>query len=142
MPQFAVCYAPSASVQPSNTTKTGSFYIGTMAVRNWDMFVNQTGISNTRFFASPLTSSGYIMAIPNPNTSSFGGVTQPQFFQSTTVADATFILMCSYILKTYKANGQVGTPPVNAAGCSSTSDCMTQFTTAGWYQNYQFITPA
>ena len=142
MPQFAVCYAPSASAQPTFTSKTGSFYIGTMGVHNWDALVAQTSISSTRFFASPLTSSGYIMAIPNPDTSSFGGITQPQFFQSTTVADATFIQMCSYILKTYKANGQVGSPPVNAVGCSSASDCMTQFTTAGWYQNYQFSAPA
>jgi hypothetical protein len=168
MALYAIAYAPSISGgTPSNTQKTGSFYIGNLAggVRSWNGTLTQTGSSgNTQFFASPNANlvgstpdSGYIMAIPSPSGSGpapYTAVDKPQFFRSQlsnnasgqvtgSLTDAAFISTCSYILKTYTALGSVNiSSPVNLLGCSSVGDCQTQFTNAGWFQSYGFNAPA
>lgn len=142
--QIAVCYAPNATGTPANSAKTGSFYIGNMNTRAWGVTVAQTVGGNTQFFASPITSSGYIAAIPKSGPVDFGGVTQPQFFQSTSIADGPFIAMCSYILKNYTTAGAVNPgSPADPTGCTATAaDCITKFNTAGWFTNYGLIVPA
>jgi hypothetical protein len=149
--QLAIAYAPGLSGgQPANTSRTGSFLIGNMNTRVWNMVVPQSS-SNTQYFASPITSSAYVMAIPNLSasvtTGPFVGIDQPQFYYSlvngaASLTDGAFISTCSYILKNYKADGSVGSPPVDVLGCSSVGDCQSKFTAAGWFQSYGFVTPA
>ena len=149
--QLAIAYAPNLSGgQPANTSATGSFLIGNMNTRAWNMPVTQT-TTNTQYFASPITSSAYVMAIPNLSASvtlgPFTGLDQPQFYYSLlngspSLADGAFISTCSYILKTYKTDGSVGSPPADEFGCFSVGDCQTKFTAAGWFQSYGFIPPA
>ena len=149
--QLAIAYAPNLSGgQPANTSQTGSFLIGNMNTRAWNMVIPQT-TTNTQYFASPITSSAYVMAIPNLSASvtlgPFTGLDQPQFYYSllngaASLTDGAFILTCSYILKNYKADGSVGSPPVDVLGCSSVGDCQSKFTAAGWFQSYGFVTPA
>ena len=149
--QLAIAYAPGLSGgQPANTSRTGSFLIGNMNTRVWNMVVPQSS-SNTQYFASPVTSSAYVMAIPNLSASvtlgPFVGLDQPQFYYSllngvASLTDGAFISTCSYILKNYKADGSVGSPPVDVLGCSSVGDCQSKFTSAGWFQSYGFVTPA
>jgi len=148
MTKYAVAYAPNATAQPANTSKTGSFYIGNTATRSWNQAVAQTTV-NTLFAMSPDDSGSYVIAIPNPSpspASPWSGLNAPQFYFSLTSGapaktDAAFISTCSYILKTYKSDGTVGTPPINAAGCISVGDCQTQINTVGW-QSYGFVPPA
>ena len=149
--QLAIAYAPNLSGgQPANTSATGSFLIGNMNTRVWNMPVTQT-TTNTQYFASPVTSSAYVMAIPNLSASvtlgPFVGLDQPQFYYSllngvASLTDGAFISTCSYILKNYKADGSVGSPPVDVLGCSSVGDCQSKFTSVGWFQSYGFVTPA
>ena len=149
--QLAIAYAPNLSGgQPANTSATGSFLIGNMNTRAWNMVIPQT-TTNTQYFASPITSSAYVMAIPNLSASvtlgPFTGLDQPQFYYSllngaASLTDGAFISTCSYILKNYKADGSVGSPPVDVLGCSSVGDCQSKFTAAGWFQSYGFVTPA
>jgi len=149
--QLAIAYAPNLSGgQPANTSATGSFLIGNMNTRSWNMPVTQT-TTNTFYFASPITSSAYVMAIPNPLKPATGGLfeglDQPQFYYSllngvASLTDGAFISTCSYILKNYKTDGSVGSPPADIAGCTNTSDCKTKFTAAGWFQSYGFLAPA
>ena len=149
--QLAIAYAPNLSGgQPANTSATGSFLIGNMNTRAWNMVIPQT-TTNTQYFASPITSSAYVMAIPNLSASvtlgPFTGLDQPQFYYSllngaASLTDGAFILTCSYILKNYKADGSVGSPPVDVLGCSSVGDCQSKFTAAGWFQSYGFGAPA
>jgi hypothetical protein len=142
MPQIAVAYSPTATGGTSGTVQTGSFYLGNMiAGKTWNQTVTATG-GNTFFYASPLTASSYIMAIPKAGASP----TQPQFFASLlngalSKTDGAFISTCSYILRNYQANGTVGQPGANPAGCSSVPDCQTQFTATGWFQNYNWVAP-
>lgn len=144
MAQFAITYAPNLSGgAPANTTQTGSFYIGNLIQgRTWNQVVPQTTV-NTLFYASPNDVDGYLMAIPKPGASP----DQPQFYKSlgaggaASKTDAAFINTCSYILKTYQANGTVGQPPANPAGCASVADCKTQFNATGWWQSYGFTAP-
>ena len=148
MTKYAVAYAPNATAQPGNTSKTGSFYIGNTATRSWNQAVAQT-TTNTLFAASPNDTDGYLIALRNPNptpVSPWSGLDAPQFFKSllngaASKTDAAFISTCSYILKTYKTDGTVGSPPINAVGCSSVGDCQTQINTVGW-QSYGFVAPA
>lgn len=163
MALYAIAYAPALTGgTPSNTQQTGSFYVGNLAsgVRAWNNTLAQTGRASTQFFASPIAniSNGnpYVMAIPSPSGSGpapFTDVDKPQFFYSQlpsngtgavtgSLTDAAFITTCSYILKTYQADGTVGLPPVNALGCTSVGDCQSQFTAAGWFQSYGFNAPA
>lgn len=146
MAQYAVAYAPNLSGgAPANTTQTGSFYIGDMNRGPWNQTLTQT-TTNTYFCASPMDTSAYIIALPNPSPSSpFNGTTAPQFFHSlsngaASKTDAAFISTCSYILKNYKADGTVGAPPINPAGCSTVTDCKTEINTVGW-QSYGFTAP-
>ena len=147
MAQFAVAYAPNLSGgQPANTTATGSFYIGNMINgRTWNQTVTQT-TTNTFFCASPDDTNGYLIALPNPSPSApFNGTTAPQFFKSLasgapSKTDAAFITTCSYILQNYKADGTVGQPPIDGAGCGSVADCRTKINTVGW-QSYGFVAP-
>ena len=149
--QLAIAYAPNLTGgQPPNTSATGSFLIGNMNTRAWNMVVPQN-TTNTQYFASPITSSAYVMAIPNLSASvtlgPFTGLDQPQFYYSllngvASLTDGAFISTCSYILKNYKADGSVGSPPVDVLGCSSVGDCQSKFTAAGWFQSYGFGAPA
>lgn len=147
MAQYAVAYAPNLSGgQPANTVKTGSFYIGQMINgRTWNQVVPQT-TANTYYVASPVDTSAYIIALPNPNPSApFTGLNAPQFFASLlngalSKTDGAFISTCDYILKNYKADGTTGTPKINAAGCASVPDCQTQINAVGW-QSYGFVAP-
>jgi hypothetical protein len=153
--QYAIAFAPSINGgQPANTSKTGSFLIGNMNTRAWNMVVPQTS-SNTLYYASPLTTSAYILALPNKSQSisPVSPVTdQPEFFYSmiggvASLTDGGFIATADYCLKRYDLNGvPVGYSGSGAAaqatGCSSVVDCQTKFTTAGWFQNYGFIVPA
>jgi len=154
MAQYAIAYAPALTGgTPSNTQQTGSFYVGnlTSGVRAWNNVVPQS-TTNTIFFASPLANVGngapYVMAMPNPNQPApFAGLDQPQFFYSQTggsfsLTDGAFISTCSYMLKSYKTDGSVGSPPVDVLGCTSVGDCKTKFTAAGWFQSYGFNPPA
>jgi len=143
MPQIAVAYSPTATGGTSGTVQTGSFYLGNMVTgKTWNQTVTATG-GNTFFYASPLTASSYIMAIPKAGASP----TQPQFFASLnngalSQTDGAFISTCAYILKNYQADGKIAQPGVNPAGCSSVPDCQTQFTATGWFQNYNWVAPA
>jgi hypothetical protein len=150
--QLAIAYAPNLSGgQPANTSATGSFLIGNMNTRSWNMPVTQT-TSNTFYFASPITSSAYVMAIPNPLKPAtgglFAGLDQPQFYYSlvngvASLTDAAFITTCSYILKHYTAAGVIDSVnPVGPAGCADVSGCKAAFTSAGWFQSYGFLPPA
>ena len=154
--QLAIAYAPSLSGgQPANTSRTGSFLIGNMNTRAWNMVVPQTGSSNTLYYASPLTSSAYILALPKLSSSITQGnppVDQPQFFYSmvggaASLTDGAFISTADYCLKRYDINGRVvgysgsGTA-ANPAGCASVAACQAAFTSSGWFQNYGFIPPA
>ena len=150
--QLAIAYAPNLSGgQPANTAVTGSFLIGNMNTRAWNMAITQT-TTNTQYFASPVTSSAYVMAIPkisaSVTTGPFTGLDQPQFFYSmingtATLNDAAFITTCDWILKHYTANGTVNSVnPVNPAGCASVGACQAAFTSAGWFQSYGFVSPA
>jgi hypothetical protein len=155
--QYAIAYAPSINGgQPANTSKTGSFLIGNMNTRAWNMVVPQTSsASNTLYYASPLTTSAYILALPNrsQSISSVSPVTdQPQFYQSmvggvASLTDGGFIATANYCLKSYDIKGvPVGYSGSSTAaeptGCSSVVDCQNKFTTAGWFQNYGFTPPA
>ena len=151
--QLAIAYAPNLNgAQPPNTSQTGSFLIGNMNTRAWNMVVPQT-TTNTQYFASPITSSAYVMAIPrisaSVTTGPFVGIDQPQFYYSQTgnqaysLTDGAFILTCDWLLKHYTANGTVdGVNPVNPAGCASVGACQAAFTSAGWFQSYGFLAPA
>ena len=152
MAQYAIAYAPNLSGgQPANTSATGSFLIGNMTTRAWDMGIPQT-TTNTQYFASPLANIGngapYIIALPNPaKPAPFTGLDQPQFFYSQTggafsLTDGAFIATCDYILKTYQADGSVGQPSVNPAGCNSVPNCQSALTAAGFFQSYGFTPPA
>ncbi len=58
--QLAIAYAPNLSGgQPANTSATGSFLIGNMNTRAWNMVIPQT-TTNTQYFASPITSSAFV----------------------------------------------------------------------------------
>jgi len=155
--QYAIAYAPSINGgQPANTSKTGSFLIGNMNTRAWNMVVPQTSsASNTLYYASPLTTSAYILALPNrsQSISPVNPVTdQPEFFYSllngvASLTDGAFIATADYCLKRYDINGvPVGYSgsgaAANPAGCASVATCQAAFTTAGWFQNYGFIVPA
>ena len=155
--QYAIAYAPSINGgQPPNTSKTGSFLIGNMNTRAWNMVVPQTAsASNTLYYASPLTTSAYILALPNRSQSispTLPETDQPEFFYSllngvATRSDAAFISTADYCLKRYDVNGvPVGYSgsgaAANPAGCASVGTCQAAFTTAGWFQNYGFIIPA
>ena len=155
--QYAIAFAPSINGgQPPNTSKTGSFLIGNMNTRAWNMVVPQTSsASNTLYYASPLTTSAYILALPNrsQSISSVSPVTdQPEFFYSmiggvASLTDGGFIATANYCLKSYDINGvPVGYSgsgaAANPAGCASVATCQAAFTTAGWFQNYGFIVPA
>jgi hypothetical protein len=155
--QYAIAYAPSINGgQPPNTSKTGSFLIGNMNTRAWNMVVPQTSsASNTLYYASPLTTSAYILALPNrsQSISPVSPVTdQPEFFYSmiggvASLTDGGFIATANYCLKSYDINGvPVGYSgsgaAANPAGCASVATCQAAFTTAGWFQNYGFIVPA
>ena len=158
MAQYAIAYAPALTGgTPSNTQQTGSFYVGNLlsGVRTWNNTVPQSVGGNTLFFASPLANVGngapYVMAIPNPNKPStgglFAGLDQPQFFYSQTggafsLTDGAFIATCSYILKNYQVDGSVGSPPAEAGGCTSVVDCKNKFTAVGWFQSHGFTPPA
>ena len=151
--QLAIAYAPNLSGgQPANTQQTGSFLIGNMNTRAWSMGVTQT-TTNTFYFASPITSSAYVMAIPKISASvtlgPFTGLDQPQFYYSQlangsySLTDAAFILTCDWLLKHYTANGTVDSAfPVNPAGCAAVATCQSAFTSAGWFQSYGFVPPA
>ena len=125
MTKYAVAYAPNATAQPGNTSKTGSFYIGNTATRSWNQAVAQTTV-NTLFAMSPDDSGSYVIAIPNPSpspASPWSGLNAPQFFKSlhngaASKTDAAFIATCDYILKNYKSDGTTGTPKINPAGCA------------------------
>jgi len=150
--QYAIAFSPARSGgQPANTSATGSFLIGNMNTRAWNMVVPQTTTS-TQYFASPITSSAYVMAIPkisaSVTTGPFTGIDQPQFFYSQTgnqvysLTDGAFISTCDWILKHYTANGTVNSAsPVNPAGCASVGACQAAFTSAGWFQSYGFTPP-
>jgi len=153
---YAIAYAPNLSGgAPANTTNTGSFYIGNMNTRVWNQVVPQT-TTNTLYFSSPLTSSAYIMAIPNPKDARSSGIPpndQPQFYNSMingtpTLSDAAFIFTCDYILKNYDTTGRQiqysgsSGVPASATGCNTVVDCQNKFTVAGWFQNYGFNVPA
>jgi hypothetical protein len=155
--QYAIAYAPSINGgQPPNTSKTGSFLIGNMNTRAWNMVVPQTSsASNTLYYASPVTTSAYILALPNrsQSISSVNPVTdQPQFFYSmvggvASLTDAGFIATADYCLKRYDINGvPVGYSgsgaAANPAGCASVGACQSAFTAAGWFQSYGLIVPA
>ena len=154
--QLAIAYAPSLSGgQPANTSRTGSFLIGNMNTRAWNMVVLQTGSSNTLYYASPLTGSAYILALPNKLSSISPGVPatdQPEFYQSmiggvASLTDGGFIATANYCLKSYDLNGRpVGYSgsgaAANPAGCAAVATCQAAFTTAGWFQNYGFTPPA
>ena len=154
---LAIAYAPNLSGgAPANTVQTGSFIIGNLTPgRTWTQNIPQTSGGDTLFFASPPcnvnNAAPYIMAMPNPlkpaTQGFFEGLTQPQFFYSMTGGnfifnDAAFTEICSYMLKNYKTDGSVGSPPVDVLGCSSVGDCQSKFTSAGWFQSYGFIAPA
>ena len=150
--QLAIAYAPNLSgSQPANTVQTGSFIIGNMNTRAWDMAIPQT-TTNTQYFASPVTSSAYVMAIPkisaSVTTGPFTGLDQPQFFYSmvdgaATLNDAAFITTCDWLLKHYTANGTVDSAnPYNPVGCVAVGACQVAFTAAGWFTSYGFIAPA
>ena len=155
--QLAVAYAPNITGgQPANTSKTGSFYIGNMNTRAWNQVVPQTApASNTLYYASPLTSSAYVLIIPNASQSispTQPPTDQPEFFYSllngtATLSDAAFISTCDYVLKRYDAQGvPVGASgsgtAANPAGCATVSACQAAFTTLGWVTTYGFIPPA
>ena len=151
--QLAISYAPNLNgAQPPNTSKTGSFLIGNMNTRSWNQVVPQT-TTNTFYFASPITSSAYVMAIPrisaSVTTGPFVGLDQPQFYYSQlpngsySLTDGAFITTCDWLLKHYTANGTVdGANPVNPAGCLDVGGCQAAFTSAGWFQSYGFTAPA
>ena len=148
MAQYAITYAPNPNFATlSNTTQTGSFYIGNLVQgRIWNQEVLQT-TTNTLFFASPNDDDGYLMALPNPlKPAPFNGLDQPQFFKSLvngtpTKNDAAFIATCDYILKTYQTDGTVGQPPASPGGCNSVASCKSSFTSFGWFQSYGFTAP-
>jgi hypothetical protein len=150
--QLAIAYAPNLSGgQPANTSATGSFLIGNMNTRAWNMVIPQT-TTNTQYFSSPITSSAYVMAIPNPLKPAtgglFAGLDQPQFFYSlingvANLSDAAFITTCDWVLKHYTAAGAVNSAsPAAPAGCSTVGNCQSAFTSAGWFQSYGFVAPA
>jgi hypothetical protein len=154
--QLAIAYAPSLSGgQPANTSRTGSFLIGNMNTRAWNQVVPQTGSSNTLYYASPITSSAYILALPNLSSSISQGnppVDQPEFFYSmiggaASLTDGGFIATANYCLKSYDILGRpVGYSgsgaAANPAGCAAVATCQAAFTTAGWFQSYGFTAPA
>ena len=148
MTKYAVAYAPNATAQPGNTSKTGSFYIGNTATRSWNQAVAQTTV-NTLFAMSPDDSGSYVIAIPNPSpspASPWSGLNAPQFFKSLvsgapSKTDAGFIATCDYILKNYKTDGTTGTPKINPAGCASVVACQGAINAVGW-QSYGFNQPA
>ena len=156
MAQYAIAYAPNLTGgTPASTTQTGSFFIGNLTQgKVWNQAVPQS-TTNTIFFASPLANVGngapYVMAIPNPLKPATGGLfeglDQPQFFYSQTggafsLTDGAFIATCDYILKSYQADGSVGQPPVNPAGCNSVPNCQSALTAAGFFQSSGFTPPA
>lgn len=153
MAQYAIAYAPNLTGgTPASTTQTGSFFIGNLTQgKVWNQAVPQS-TTNTIFFASPLANVGngapYIIALPNPSKPApFTGLDQPQFFYSQTggafsLTDGAFIATCDYILKTYQADGSVGQPPVNPAGCNSVPNCQSALTAAGFFQSYGFTPPS
>jgi hypothetical protein len=158
MPQYAIAYAPNLSgPQPSDTSKTGSFYIGGMiSGRVWNQVVPQT-TTNTAFFASPIANvnntSPYIIAIPANGGSidpRFPPITDmPSFFYSrtggiTVLSDPAFIETCDYLLKNYMVDGAPATTPgtgANPVGCLSVGDCQTKVDAVGWFQSYGFVIP-
>ena len=155
--QLAVAFAPSINGgQPPNTSKTGSFLIGNMNTRSWNQVVPQTAsASNTLYYASPVTTSAYILAIPNRSQSispTLPATDQPEFFYSllngaASLTDGAFISTCDYVLKRYDVNGlPVGYSgsgaAANPAGCVSVPACQAAFTSVGWFQNYGFQPPA
>jgi hypothetical protein len=136
---IAVCYAPNASPTPTNTSVTGSFYLGNMNTRSWAGVVTQTAGGNTRFFASPITSSGYVIALPNPaKPAPFSGETQPQFFQTTSISDGLYITLSDWVLKHYTNEGYVVTTGSAAApaGCANVAGCIAALTSVGWVSTY------
>ena len=153
--QLAIAYAPNLSGgQPANTSQTGSFIIGNMNTRAWNMVVTQT-TTNTLYYASSLTGSAYVLALPNKLSSLSPGVPasdRPQFYSSMiggvpSLTDAGFIATADYCLKRYDINGvPVGYSgsgaAANPAGCASVGACQAAFTSAGWFQNYGFVPPA
>ena len=153
MAQYAIAYAPNLTGgTPASTTQTGSFFIGNLTQgKVWNQAVPQS-TTNTIFFASPLANVGngapYIIALPNPaKPAPFTGLDQPQFFYSQaggafSQTDGAFIVTCDYILKSYKADGSVGQPPVNPAGCNSVPNCQSALTAVGFFQSYGFNPPA
>ena len=153
--QYAIAYAPARSGgQPANTSATGSFLIGNMDTRSWNQVVPQSS-SNTLYYASPLTGSAYILAIPNRSQSispTQPPTDQPEFFFSmiggaASLTDGGFIGTANYCLKSYDINGvPVGYSgsgaAANPAGCASVAACQAAFTSVGWFQNYGFQPPA
>jgi len=153
--QYAIAYAPNLNGgQPANTSQTGSFIIGNMNTRAWNQAVPQT-TTNTLYYASPLTGSAYILALPNKLSSISPGVPatdQPEFYYSmiggvASLTDGGFIATANYCLKSYDINGvPVGYSgsgaAANPAGCAAVAACQAAFTSAGWFQNYGFVPPA
>ena len=153
--QYAIAYAPNLNgAQPANTSQTGSFIIGNMNTRAWNQVVPQT-TTNTLYYASPLTGSAYILALPNRLSSISPGIPatdQPEFFFSmvggaASLTDGGFIATANYCLKSYDLNGRpVGYSgsgaAANPAGCASVVACQAAFTSAGWFQSYGFTPPA
>jgi len=151
MAQFAVLYAPSITGgSTSNTTQTGSFYIGRLIQgRVWNQTIT-TSAGDAYFWASPDDASAYIIALPfNTGVSPAGFEIPPQFFYSLAAngspskTDAAFVNTCDYILKNYSNDGQVAgglNLPINSLGCSSVGNCQTQINTVGW-QSYGFTAP-
>ena len=154
---LAIAYAPALTGgAPANTVQTGSFIIGNLIQgKTWTQNIPQSSGGDTLFFASPPcnvnNAAPYIMAMPNPlkppTGGLFEGLTQPQFFYSMTggafnLGNGAFTETCSYMLKNYKTDGSVGSPPADALGCTDVSTCQTKFAIAGWFQSYGFSAPA
>lgn len=153
MPQLAITYAPNYSGTPgtgdtANTSQTGSFFVGQMGPHVWNQDVAQS-THTTFYIASPLTSSAYIFALPNPSgsTPSNPEFDQPHFFFSRetngtpAITDSAFINTANFLLQQYNANGQYDPGNgVNPAGCSGTvGNCTTQLAAANFFHNYDFV---
>lgn len=154
--QLAVAFAPSITGgQPANTSKTGSFYLGNMNTRSWNQVVPQSAsASNTLYYASPLTTSAYVLIIPNASQSispTQPPTDQPEFYYSmingtATLSDAAFITTCDWILKNYDNKGvPVGYSgsgtAANPAGCATVGACQAAFATLGWVTTYGMLPP-
>ena len=133
--QIAIAYSPTATGGTIGTSNTGSFYLGNMNTRQWAGVVTATG-GNTRFFASPDTSSGYVIALPYPQKPD--GVTEPQFFRTATPSVALYTTLADWVLKHYTVEGNVVTTGTAAApaGCVDVTTCQAALTSAGWVTTF------